>query len=350
MQAVVLKSIGGPEVLVLEEAETPEPGEGEARVKVGASFLARTRDVAIRSGSHPVLSRFVEPPHVLGGECAGTVDAVGPGVDESLVGDRVAVSAYVPCGECPACRAGDRAGCVAPRAIGIQLPGSNAEFVIVPAANLEPIPPQLDLATAAALAANGPIARAQLEAAELTAGDWLLVPGASGSVGSTLVAMAARRGAQVIALTRNPEASGPLSELGAVAVLDPDDEALGELLGEHTGRGLDAVVDNLSLVELWERYSPALGPFARVVFSGRIGDWGRPLPVDIGRLYPLGQKLIGIRTSDANHVSAFWREVRSDGFELPAGMIRSFPLEQAGEAHASLERGQKLGHYVLTVG
>src|SRR2546423_13354462 len=95
MQAVVLHRFGGPEVLVPAEVPRPEPGPGEIRVRVHAVVVARTKDVALRSGRHP-LSGAVRLPHLPGTEHAGTVDATGPDVHSGLLGRRVAVSAGPP--------------------------------------------------------------------------------------------------------------------------------------------------------------------------------------------------------------------------------------------------------------
>ena len=139
MRAVLMRSFGGPEVLAVEEVEVPEPGPDEVLVRVGAVEVSRTRDVATRSGRHP-FSREVTLPHVLGGDFAGQVERVGPRVDASLVGRRVAVMNGVFCGRCTACDNGLQHECVNLNMIGIHRWGSYAEFARVPAANLYEIP------------------------------------------------------------------------------------------------------------------------------------------------------------------------------------------------------------------
>ena len=89
MRAVVMRGFGDPGVLEIEDVPDPSPQRGEALVRVAAVEVSRTRDVAARSGRHP-FSRQITLPHVLGGDFAGVVEAVGDGVDPALAGQRVA--------------------------------------------------------------------------------------------------------------------------------------------------------------------------------------------------------------------------------------------------------------------
>lgn len=350
MRAMVIESFGGPEVLTLQDVPMPAPGADEVLVRVRASSVARTRDVGTRGGRGMVFPRMVSLPHILGGEHAGTVEAVGAGVATSLLGARVAVSSPVYCGACAGCLAGRSWECAAGALIGIHHAGSNAEFTVVPVANLEGLPDEVSFVQGALLAANGPLADAELATARTAPGDWVLVPGASGAVGSLAVGLAVRRGARVIALSRSPAAAGPLEELGAELVLDTDRPDLGEVLRESTGgHGVDVVIDNLTLIDLWERYWPAIARGGRIVVSGRVGDYDRPLPVDVIGMYQRRLTLSGVAIGDRREVARFWDDIRTDPMTLPAGLVATFPLEQAAEAHGQVEQGSKLGHFVLSV-
>lgn len=349
MRAVVVRELGGPEVLVPTTWPKPAPGPGQVRIRVGASAVAFGRDVEVRSGRHPFFPRVITLPHIFGGEHAGTVDAVGAGVRADLIGIRVAVAATVRCGECRHCAAGNPAGCLHRAAIGIHLQGSNAEFTVAPDANLEPIPDSMPFPVAAALAASGPLAHEQLTVANVGAGDWVAVPGASGAVGTILVALAARRGANVIALTRGRRAQSALMALGATAVLDTLDPHLTDALMSASGAGVDVVVDNVALVNLWSRYWPAVARGGRIVFAGYAGNDNQPLPVNVVELYNRRATLTGLTTGDPNAVAAFWAEMRAAPIDLSPDLLHAFALEDAAEAHARIERGEKVGHYVLDV-
>jgi len=350
MRAMVVEAFGGPEVLKLKEVPIPTPGAGEVLVRVRASALTRTRDVGTRAGRGPVFPRLVSFPHIFGGEHAGTVQAVGPGVSDELVGVRVAVASPIYCERCDACLGDRHWECSAPKLVGINHPGSNAEFTVVPAGNLENLPDTVSYADGALLAYGGPLADAELKAARTVEGEWVLVPGASGAVGSLAVGLAVRKGARVIALTRSPDAHAPLKELGAEAVLDTDRPDLGEAILEQTHRhGVDVVIDNLTLIELWERYWPAIARAGRVVVCGRVGDFDKPLPVNVIGLYQRHLSLIGVAIGDRREVKSFWDDMRTASMPLPAALVTAFPLERAAEAHAQLEQGAKLGHFALTV-
>lgn len=101
----------------------------------------------------------------------------------------------------PGVSIGRRTGLRAHGLIGVSRPGSNAEYTVVPATNVQRLPEEMSFVEGAVLAANGPLAHAQLTAARAAPGEWILVLGATGSVGSLGVALAARNGSRVIAVT-----------------------------------------------------------------------------------------------------------------------------------------------------
>jgi D-arabinose 1-dehydrogenase-like Zn-dependent alcohol dehydrogenase len=347
MKAIVVREFGGPEVLRVEEVAVPVPGPGEALVRVLAVAVLRTRDAATRSGHHP-FSRHISLPHIFGSEHVGVVAALGSGVPNELRDQRVAVSGVIVCGRCRPCRIGHDEVCDSFEMIGIHRSGSYAEYVTVPAANLYELPDSVEAPVGAAMAAVGPVAHAQLEAAQLDRGQWLLVPGAAGALGSMLVAQARWRGLRVIAVERAGVDAGALHRLGVDAVLDGSSEELAEQVSEVTaGEGASAVVDNLALPELFSNYFAALAPLATVVISGSVAS--APLPLDARSLYLRGQRVVGVRTGNHRQMYAFWRDV-ADGFSVPDELVHSFPLERAVDAHAALQDNIKPGNYVLTVG
>jgi NADPH:quinone reductase-like Zn-dependent oxidoreductase len=346
VKALMLRSFGDPDVLFVADLPRPEPGPGEVRVRVGAVVVARTKDVAVRSGRHP-FSRAVGLPHVLGTEHAGTVDAVGPGVDGALLGQRVAVSAVLCCGTCLACRRRREEACVALRLIGIHRQGAYADYCVAPAGNLVPIPDGLPFPQAATLAANGPVARAQLDAGGVGPGSWVLVLGASGALGSAVAALAHFRGARVIAAARLGSRPDVLADLPATAVIDSDRADLAEALLELTGGwGVDCVVDNLGLAPLWRRYQPALAPMGRIVVSGALGE--EPVPVALRPFYLRSQAIIGVRTGNRADIAGLWADVRA-GFRLAPGLLSTTPLATAAAAHRLVEAGRSRGQIVLEV-
>ncbi len=342
-----MRSFGGADVLQLTDVSPPEPGPGEALVRVGAVGVSRTRDVATRTGKHP-FSLQVALPHVLGGDCAGVVEAVGRDVDTELIGRRVAASCTITCGECAACRSGREAQCAKLRMLGIHRWGSYADLVCVPVANLHAIPDALPMVQAAAMAATGPIAFTQLATGGVTAGTWLLVTGATGALASMVIGLASDLGARVIGLSRRPAeipASVPLaSRLDAG---DPDLTAA--LLEQTAGEGVEVAIDNVADAQAFARYFPALALGGRVVLSGAIGSDGLPvLQVPAAPLYIRSLSLLGVRTATPRHAAQFWERV-ADGFRLSPDLVHALPLESAAAAHEEITRNAQVGHTVLEV-
>src|SRR5690606_982934 len=139
-------------------------------------------------------------------------------------GRRVAVSAVLSCGECRACRIHQEEACSAFGLIGVHRQGSYAQFSVAPVRNLYPLPDEVTFEQAAALAANGPVARAQLNAGRAEDGRTVLVVGAAGALGSAVTALAAFRGAKVIGVDRLAAKPGCLDGLPLTAALDGDNE------------------------------------------------------------------------------------------------------------------------------
>jgi NADPH:quinone reductase-like Zn-dependent oxidoreductase len=347
MRAMVMRAFGDADVLALEEVRDPSPGPGEALVRVGAVAVSSTRDIATRTGRHP-FSREVSLPHVLGGDFAGVVEAVGPGLDRALIGQRVAASNSRSCGTCPACRSGNEAQCADLAMLGIHRWGSYAELATMPGVNLTRIPDDLSLADAAAMAATGPIALTQLQTGRVTDGGWLLVTGATGALATMLATLAQALGARAIGLSRRPEAIP--AALPLAARLNSSDPDLVEALHAATsGAGVATAVDNVADGEVFARYFPALAIGGRIVVSGAIGGDQLPvLPIPVAPFYLRSLSLLGVRTTTLRDIGAFWRLVH-DGLRLPDGLVHERPLDQAARAHDDMAAGRSVGHTVLSV-
>jgi NADPH:quinone reductase-like Zn-dependent oxidoreductase len=347
MRAVVMRDFGDEDVLTLDDVRDPVPGPGEALVRVGAVKVSRTRDVATRTGRHP-FSRQVSLPHVLGGDFAGVVEKVGPGVEASFVGRRVAASGTQTCGTCPACRAGQEARCARLTMLGIHRWGSYAELATVPTSSLHAIPADLSMTEAAAMAATGPIAFTQLELGQVTSGTWLLLTGATGSLAGTLIALGTERGARAIGLSRRASAiPSQLDLAGRVDVAEPD--LAGVLMQLTDGAGVATAIDNVAAADVFSRYFMGLAVGARIVVSGAIGTGELPmLPVPAAPLYLRSISLLGLRTTTPRDADRFWAMVR-DGFRLPSELLHELPLTAAADAHARIAGGATIGHTVLTI-
>ncbi|HWH95555.1 MAG TPA: NADP-dependent oxidoreductase [Baekduia sp.] len=194
MKAVRFHEYGDPSVLRYEDVEQPVPGPGEVRLRVAASAFNPVDD-GLRGGY--LQGPFpVTLPHIPGIDVAGTVDALGDGVDNVAVGDEVI--GFLP----------------------MVADGAAAEYAIAPAESLAPAPTSIPLPDAAALPMVGLTAwQALFDDAGLTAGQRVLINGAGGAVGGYAVQLAKRAGAHVIA-TASPRSSDRVSSAGADEVID----------------------------------------------------------------------------------------------------------------------------------
>lgn len=342
-----MRRFGAPDVLEIEQVPTPTPAAGEALVRVGAVEVSRTRDVATRTGRHP-FSQQVTLPHVLGGDFAGVVEAVGEGVDAALVGRRVAAMNTHTCGHCVACRSGREYECADLRMVGIHRWGSYAEYAAVPVGSLHELPDDVSLVDAAALAATGPIALTQLRVVAVPEGGTLLVTGISGALATVIAALAPSFGVRVLGLTRRAALVPSSLDVEVLETTVPDlTEAIRAATG---GTGPDGVIDNVGTPDVFDRYFPALVNGARVVVSGAIGVRGElpTVSVPLASFYVRSLSLLGVRTATAQTTLDFWAAVRS-GFRLPAGLVHETPLADAALAHAALTDGAAFGHTVLVV-
>ena len=345
MKAVVIEGFGGPEALRSAELPVPEPGPAEVRVRVQAVAVARTKDVSARAGRPPFGPMITAFPHVLGTEHAGVIDAVGSDVGDLHEGTRVAVSAVLSCGVCRACVAGHEEACATFGLIGVHRQGSYAEYVVAPAGNVHPLPDDVDVVSAAAIAANGPVARAQLDAGKVGPDSTVLVIGAGGALGSMAATMAAWRGARVIGMDRLTDRPDRLGGLPLAATVDGEAADPAQLIAAAAGSwGLDCVIDNLGLPAVWEAYRPAVADMGRIVVSGAINQ--DPLPMRLLPFYLRSQSLIGVRTGNRAQMAAVWRDVH-DGFRPPREHLQRMPFADVSAAHARVEAGTAHGQIVL---
>lgn len=241
MRAIVVEEFGPPESLTVQERPEPEPGPGQVRIRVeaaGVNFV----DSIMASGGYQFSPRV---PYVPGSEVAGTVDAVGEGVDAVAVGDRVLAS----CGF-----------------------GGFAEAVTVKADQALAIPDGLDTATAATVVqAYGTGLFALEMRAGLKEGETLLVLGAGGGVGLAAVDVGRALGARVFAAASSEAKRDAALAAGAEAAIDYTTEDLKvrarELAG---GTGVDVIYDPIG-GDMAEASIRALGDFGRYLVIGFVG-------------------------------------------------------------------------------
>jgi D-arabinose 1-dehydrogenase-like Zn-dependent alcohol dehydrogenase len=200
MWAMVMEEIGQP--LALERVADPAPSPAGVVLAVDAVGVCRT-DWHLWHGHWDWVGIAVEAPRVLGHECAGTVVAVGSSVTGLEVGQRVVAPFHVACGQCSACLVGQNNICAAADYLGSGIDGGFAQYVHVPRAevNCRRLPDTVSASTAAMFGCRyGSAFHALTDVARLRAGEWVVVTGAGGGVGTSAVQLAAAMGASVVAV------------------------------------------------------------------------------------------------------------------------------------------------------
>ena len=320
MKAIVIQSCGGPEVLAYQDTETPKPKAAEALVRleaIGVNFI----DVYHRTGLYPLPLPFIP-----GMEGAGVVEAVGPGVSEPAVGDRVAYA---------------------------MAPGSYAEYAVVPASRLVKVPEGLDSRSAAAAMLQGMTAHYLTTSTyPLKSGETALVHAAAGGVGLLLIQMAKRLGARVIG-TVSTEAKAQLArEAGAdevILYIAQDFEQETRRLTD--GRGVEVVYDSVGR-DTFLKSLNSLAPRGMLALYGQSSG-----PVEAFDPALLAQKgsLFLTRPSLAQYAATreelLWRAgdvlnwIKSG--QLKLRIERTFPLSEAAEAHRQLQGRKTTGKVLL---
>ena len=333
MKAVVMREFGPPEVMRVEEVTTPEPGPGEVLIRVHAVSVNRTLDLIVRAGAYAVP---VKLPHVLGVDPSGVIEAIGPGVTTRQAGDRVATLQFLrpPTPNSP------------PAILGVHGWGGYAEYVKVPAELTVPIPEGVDFATATVVARHAPAAFSLLrDVAQLKAGEWILVMGAAGGLGSAGIQVAKFTGAKVIAAAGAGERVRAALGLGADIGIDYRAQDLTEEVRRATaGQGVNVVFENIGDPELFPKAFACLARGGRLVTAG--GHGGGTVPLDVKRLYLNQITILGtfgkVLPADVElglHAAAEGRyRVLID---------RVLPLADAALAHRLVEQRSGTGKVIL---
>ena len=320
MKAVRVHQNGGPEVLKYEEIPVPEPKEGEARVKIEAVGLNYV-DIYQRAGLYPLST-----PFTLGMEGAGIVDALGANVKEVKEGDRVAYAMVL---------------------------GSYAEYAIVPAAKLVPLPKKLDSRLAAAAMLQGMTAQYLSHSTfPLKKGNSALVHAAAGGVGLLLTQMAKQRGAKVFGTVSTEEKARLAREAGADDIIFyTQTDFAAEVKRLTHGAGVNVVYDSVGK-STFEKSLDCLLPRGYLVLYGQSS--GPVPPFNLGTLAQKGSLFVS-RPSLAHYMLDRQELLKRAGdlFKgLSTGKLnlrieRTFPLSDASEAHRQLEGRKTTGKVLL---
>ncbi|MDP5313909.1 zinc-binding dehydrogenase [Streptomyces poriferorum] len=319
MKAIVIKTFGGPEGLAVVDLPAPVPAAGQVVIATEAMGVGGV-DAVIRSGA--LAAYGFKEGHIPGGEVAGTVTAVGDGVDASWIGRRV--WGFTGTG------------------------GGYVEQALAPVEEIVPLPANLSAVDAVTLGSSGVVAHFGLRHAHFAPGETVLVRGAAGSIGIMAVQLAARGGAAAVAVTTSSAERGErLRRLGATHVLDRSGEG-----GEQAPAGYDVIIDVVAGQDM-PSFFDRLNPNGRMVAVGAVA--GRP-PADFGtKIMAAFQKSMSFAAFSAATVTGADRHaVRSEQFaaagrgEIATVVHEVLPLDAAVLAHRKMDAGEVFGRIVLT--
>ncbi|GAB7090802.1 zinc-binding dehydrogenase [Halorubrum luteum] len=340
MYAVQFASHGDRDVIEYGEHPDPELAENEVLVDVKAGALNHL-DVWTRRGLPGI---DLEMPHVPGSDAAGVVDAIGDDVTRFDPGDRVAVSAGVSCGDCEFCRDGEASLCVSYRIIGEHLPGVHAEMAAVPEANLVPVPAGVDWTVAGSASLVFQTAWRMLHTrASVTAGERVLVLGASGGVGHAAVQIANHAGCEVFATASTEEKLRHAESCGADHVIDYESNEFAEEIDALTDkRGVDVVVDHVGAAT----YPDSLASLAK---GGRLVTCGAttgPNPdAGLNRIFWNQLSVLGSTMATPGEVDDVLELVWDGTFE--PRIRETLPMSEAARAHELIENREGFGKVVV---
>ncbi|WP_029898071.1 quinone oxidoreductase family protein [Desulfohalovibrio reitneri] len=321
-KAIVMHGTGGPEVLLWEDFDPGQPGPGEALLRqeaVGLNFI----DVYHRNGLYPLPSL----PAVIGMEGAGVVEAVGEGVDEVAVGDRVAYAGLPP--------------------------GAYAQARLIPAHRLVKLPESIPTRDAAGMMLQGMTARYLLKGCyPVGKGTTMLLTAAAGGVGSIVCQWAASLGATVIGLVGSKEKAEVARKNGCAHPVLYRELDFGEAVREITGgRGVDVAYDSVGKAT-FDTSLNCLRPMGTMVTFGQSS--GPVEPLDLSRLAaggslfltrPILMDYTKAREDLLAHAHDLFDMVESGAVRIP--IMQEYPLHEAARAHEDLEGRRTTGSTVL---
>ncbi|MCE2540971.1 MAG: NAD(P)H-quinone oxidoreductase [Acidobacteria bacterium] len=323
MRVVEITEPGPPEALQVRARPVPVPGTGEVSIRVAAAGVNRA-DTMQRKGNYP------PPPgasDVLGLEVSGTVAAVGQGVSDLTVGDRVCA---------------------------LLTGGGYAEYCLAPAPQCLPIPAGVSLIDAAALPeAYATVWTNVIDRGRLEQGESLLVHGGSSGIGTVAIQLARLFGARIFATAGTPAKCAACRELGAERAIDYRAEDFAAVLGEATGgRGVDLILDMVGGAYL-ERNLASLAIEGRLVIIALME--GAQAELDLARLMSRRLTVTGATlrarsiAQKAEIMTALrarvWPRFASD--ELRPIVHATYPLAEAAEAHRIMESSVHTGKLLL---
>lgn len=318
MKAIIVHEFGSPEVMQIEDVETPVPKGSQVRVRVEAIGVNPV-ETYIRSGIYPNVPPL---PYTPGKDAAGIVEAVGDAVTKWKPGDRVYTANSIT--------------------------GTYAEFTVCEEIDLGLLPANISFEQGSGIWTPYATAyRALFQKAAAKSGEIVLIHGASGGVGIAAIQWAKNAGLTVIGTASSDEGKQLIKSQRADAVFDhTDDDHFAQILDFTGGHGVNVIIEMLANVNL-ERDFEALAMFGRITVVGNRGSLQFNPRVTMGKdatIYGMALFNSGQPARDEMHTAIF--DGLSQGYLNPK-VTRTLPLSQAATAHREVIESKALGKIVL---
>jgi NADPH:quinone reductase-like Zn-dependent oxidoreductase len=344
VRALTISQNGGPEQVELRD-DLPVPelrGPADVRVRVLAAALNHL-DLFVIGGLPGVK---LAPPFILGSDACGIVDAAGADVKTVSVGDYVILNPGMSDGTCEYCVDGEQPLCPRYQILGEHVPGTMAEYVVLPGKNVHVIPTSVPVEQAAAF----PLAtltawRMIVSRARVTAKDDVLIWGIGGGVALAALQICKNIGARVWVVSSSDDKLARAAAMGADELLNRNTVDVAKVIREKTGkRGMDVIIDSVGQAT-WSQSLLALGRRGRLVTCG--GTSGPMLETDVRRLFWNQWSLLGSTMGNDAEFEAITNELRAGRLLPPVDSV--FSLDDGRRAFERLEKGEQFGKIVVRV-
>jgi len=326
MKAIRNHEDGGLDVLRYEDAPQPEPGPGQVLIRLHAASVNHL-DVWVRKGMPSA-----PKPHIFGSDGAGTVEALGDGVDGLAVGDRVVINPGIEKGPVIT-------------VFGEHGDGTHAEFVAIDAVQVFALDDALSFEVAAAFPLVYETAyRMLVTRAQARAGEWALIWGVGGGVGTAAFEICRALGVQTIVTSGSDAKLEKAREWGADVCVNHASGDVVAAVKEATDGGVDVVVESVGEAT-WARSLAAVRPAGRVVVCGATS--GPNPPAQLHRFWWKQLTVLGSTMGTRDDFLGAYELVRTGRARVHVDRV--YPLAEARAAHERLEAGEQLGKIVLAI-
>lgn len=335
MKALVLKELGGPENLQIDDVPMPEPAAREVRVQLHCAALNR-RDVWITVGQYPKVGL----PSIGGSDGAGIVDAVGPGGDESLMGQEVVIYPARDWGDDPRCGGANF------RVLGMPDQGTFAEAICVPASDISPKPAHLSFEQAAALPLAGLTSwRAIVTHGEVHEGQNVLVTGIGGGVATFAALWAKHHGADVFVTSGSDEKLDAAKKtLGAAGAVNYKEADWARTVKKMSG-GIDIVIDSAGGAVVNDAMN-TLNVGGRFIFFG--ATLGNPEQgLEMAKMFFRQVRIQGTTMGMLSEFNAMLDFVVAHKIYPVVDQV--FLLDDGAAAHQRMWKSEQMGNIVLAI-